>query len=106
MATKPQPKKPEPEDKTPARAPDRPRTQQIQGTPAQATTHPAPSAGPRLPMPRPVFGQRGDATQAVVNALQQTVRSQAVLIRNYQELLHLGAMVDEETDQPGEGEAA
>jgi hypothetical protein len=109
MASKPQPKKPEakPAEASAPRPPPRQHTQEVRGTPSQQQ--------PR-PLPRPLFGRvRGsDAltpapTREVLNALQQTVRSQAVLIRNYQELLRLTPPEEEppdEADAADEGQAA
>lgn len=62
-------------------------------------------------MARPVFGRRpqtdpqiSSEARQVINALQQTVRSQAVLIRNYQELLRLGGndQAESAADQNGQ----
>ena len=96
--------KPEPEKQDAAAAPPKLRHQLVGAAPTAAERPP----GPRpMPMPRPIFGRRGDQqvpgdAQAVINALQQTVRSQAVLLRNYQELLRLEGQAAEGEEEAGE----
>lgn len=112
---KDEPRKPEAqhaEQSRPATEQTRQRTQPVGGAPAQPGSAGARPAQPqRTPMARPVFGRRpqtdpqiSSEARQVINALQQTVRSQAVLIRNYQELLRLGGndQAESAADQNGQ----
>lgn len=111
---KAKPKQPEPErdehgpfpaEPPPERQPPKQRHQEVGASPVQPQAQPA-----QARIPRPQFKPQAHyspphvsgETQQVINALQQTVRSQAILIVQYQTLLKLDAMAEGESGQTGE----